>query len=102
MCGQSSVMCQLIAWLLSHIEILIVLVIGIGLSYLTWLDGYTKGFTQGQKQGFVNGIMHHIQLRAYNGSTDFPQQYQADQFVQEAQQKIANKLKPIIPASLTN
>lgn len=96
MCGQSSVMCQLIAWLLNHIEVLIVLVIAIGLSYLIWLDGYTKG----QKQGFTQGIAHHIQLRAFNSSTDFPQQYQADTFVQAAQQIVANRLQPRVPTDI--
>lgn len=96
MCGHSSLMCQLIDWLLNHIEILLIVVVGIGLGYLIWLDGYTKG----QRQGFVQGIAHHIQLRAFNGTNDFPQQYQADAFVQEAQQSVANRLRPKVPVDV--
>lgn len=100
---QSGLICELVNGLLQHSEMLLLVTITIATVYAAWQDGYEKGLKKGQvdgeAQGFVEGIMHHIQMRAYNAA-DFPNKYQEDPFVLEAQKRLAKNLSPVIPKAL--
>lgn len=94
-CTGADLLCLLLDWLIRHIDVALLVVIGIGFVYLVWLDGHTKG----QKQGFVDGIMHHIRLQAYDAA-DFPEKYSGDRFVLEARSRLERNLRPKIPADI--
>lgn len=93
-CSQN-VFCALIAWLIQNIEGPLMLVIGFGLLYMIWLSGHIAG----QREGFVNGVMHYIHLKAYDAA-DFPEKYEKDKYVLIAQARLAKNLKPKIPADI--
>lgn len=95
-CSSADLFCQLLDWLIRNIDVPLVLLVGVGIVYMAWLDGHTKG----HRQGFIDGIMHHIHVRAYNAA-DFPAQYQPpDRFLEEAQRRLARNLRPRIPADI--
>jgi hypothetical protein len=94
-CSGADLFCLLLDWLIRNIDIALLVVIGIGLVYIAWLDGHTKG----HRQGFVDGIMHHIRLRAYDAA-DFPEKYAGDRFVLEARARLEQNLRPKIPPDI--
>jgi hypothetical protein len=94
-CTGADLLCLLLDWLIRNIDFVLLVLIGIGVVYVAWLDGHTKG----HRQGFVDGIMHHIQLRAYDAA-DFPEKYSGDRFVLEARARLERKLHPKIPPDI--
>ncbi|SEB02085.1 hypothetical protein SAMN05660964_03175 [Thiothrix caldifontis] len=87
--------CDLLTWLIDNIDVLLLLVIGFGLVIMVYLSGHIAG----QREGFINGIMHHIHIKAYDAA-DFPAKYEADRYVNEARQRLEKGLRPKIPADL--
>lgn len=102
-CSQSDLLCQIVAWLMAHSEILLLITLSLATVYAAWQDGYAKGRSaekpQSYREGFINGIMHHIKVRAFNAA-DFPTQYQNDDFMLEAQQRVTQQLSPTLPTPL--
>lgn len=94
-CSGADLICLLVDWLIRNVDHALVLVIGIGVVYFFWLDGHTKG----HRQGFVDGIMHHIRMGAYDAA-DFPEKYAGDRFVLEARSRLERNLRPKIPADI--
>lgn len=94
-CAKNDLVCGLVDWLIQNIEFPLLLVIGFGLVYMVWLAGNIAG----QKEGFINGIMHYIHLKAYN-TADFPEVYERDDYVRIAQGRLARNLRPKIPADI--
>ncbi len=93
-CGQD-VICQLLDWLIQNVDVLLILVIGFGALIMAYLSGHVAG----HKEGFVDGVAHYIHLKAYDAA-DFPEKYEKDKYVLEAQARLAKNLKPKIPADI--
>ncbi|MEB4589784.1 hypothetical protein VSS37_02205 [Candidatus Thiothrix sp. Deng01] len=86
---------QLVDWAIQNIELLLIGVIVFGLAIMLYL----KGQIEGQKQGFVEGVKHHIHIQAYD-KADFPATYEKDEYVLEAHKKLEKALKPKIPVDI--
>ncbi len=95
-CGLDAV-CWLLEWMIQNIDVLLTLVIGFGVLIMVYLAGHVDG----HKAGFVDGIAHYIQLKAYDAA-DFPEKYAGDKYVLKAQARLAKNLKPKIPADITD
>lgn len=92
---RQDVLCELLGWMIENVDALLVLVIGFGLVIMVYLSGRIAG----HREGFVDGIAHYIQLKAYDAA-DFPERCERDRFVLEAQARLANNLAPRIPADI--
>ena len=49
-----------------------------------------------EEAAFINGIMHYMNVRAYNAA-EFPEKHDPDKFLVIAQQRLEKKLKPKVP-----
>ncbi|WP_154724459.1 hypothetical protein [Thiothrix nivea] len=86
---------QLIEWGIQHIDFLLIGVIIFGLAIMLYLQGQIAG----EKQGFVEGVKHHIHIQAYD-KADFPATYQKDKYTVVAQKKLEKSLKPKVPVDI--
>lgn len=75
-------------WLTLHIEVPITVLIGAGVVYLIWLQGYQRGF--------VDGIKHHMRIAVYNSADIHPQYppYAADNLLQQAREELHHEIHP--------
>jgi hypothetical protein len=94
-CSATSLLCQLLGWLVQHIEITITITVTISIIYV--ICGSCR--KEGYKDGFTAGIAHYIQSKAYD-CADIPEKYAGDEYVMQAKVSIEKKLKPKLPSEL--
>lgn len=94
-CSAASLLCQLFELMLQHIDIAVTITITISITYVVCSSCRKEGY----KDGFIAGITHYLQLKAYD-CADFPEKYEGDEYVSEARRNLANKLSPKLPSEL--
>ncbi|WP_020558226.1 hypothetical protein [Thiofilum flexile] len=84
----SDIIQQIIMWIFQRIELVLIISVTLGVTYVSWQDGYERGKKAGSKEGreegykdgFIKGIMHDIQAKALPDTND--------QFIKAAQQRL--------------